>query len=74
MGVIVNLAVYFAYHVLMPQGTAGQFDSFDYLAALIGIAAALALFRLKIGVIPLLAGCAAVGLALTALHIGAGAR
>ena len=71
VGVIVNLAVYFAYHVLMPQGSAGQFD---YVAALIGIAAAIALFRLKVGVIPLLAGCAAVGLALTALHLGAGAR
>ena len=76
VGVIVNLAVYFAYHVLMPQGSAGNFDlgAFDYVAALIGVAAAFALFRLKVGVIPLLAGCAAVGLALTALHLGAGAR
>ena len=42
VGVIVNLAVFFAYHVLWPAGLAGRFDA---ASALIGIAAAVALFR-----------------------------
>lgn len=57
VGVIVNLAVFFAYHVLWPQGFAGRFE---WAAALIGAAAALALLRIKVGVIPvvLVAGLA----------------
>lgn len=57
VGVIVNLAVFFAYHVLWPQGFAGRFE---WAAALIGTAAALALLRFKVGVIPvvLVAGLA----------------
>ncbi len=59
VGVILNLAMFFAYHVLWPQG----FDaSFNWPSALIGAAAAIALFRFKIGVMPLLAGGAALGL------------
>ncbi len=59
VGVILNLAMFFAYHVLWPQGLAGRFD---LMSALIAIAAALALFRFKIGVMPLLAGSALAGL------------
>ena len=62
VGVILNLAVFFAVHVLWPAGLRG---SFDYVSALIGIAAALALFRFKAGVIPLILACAAAGLLLT---------
>lgn len=62
VGVIVNLAVFFAYHVLWPQGLGGQFD---WPSALIGAAAAIALFRFKIGVMPLLGACAGVGLAVS---------
>lgn len=62
VGVILNLALFFAYHVLWPQGFAGRFDLFS---ALLMAAAAIALFRFKLGVVPLLAGCAAVGLAAT---------
>jgi chromate transporter len=62
VGVIVNLAVFFAVHVLWPAGV-GQ--RFDYLSALIGIAAAVALFRYKVGVIPVILACAAAGLVLT---------
>src|SRR5262249_47318763 len=51
VGVIVNLAVFFAVHVLWPAGFDGRFD---YLSALIGIAAAVALFRYKVGVIPVI--------------------
>jgi chromate transporter len=59
VGVILNLALFFAWHVLWPQGWGGRFDA---LSALIAVAAALALFRFKIGVLPLLGGCAAAGL------------
>ena len=62
VGVIVNLALFFAYHVLWPQGFSGRFDA---VSALIGLAAAVALFRFKLGVMPLLGACAAAGLAVT---------
>jgi len=64
VGVILNLALFFAYHVLWPQGFGGRFDAFS---AVIAIAAALALFRFKLGVMPLLGACAAAGLAVTLL-------
>jgi chromate transporter len=62
VGVIANLAVFFAWHVLWPQGLAGRFE---WPSALIGIAAAVALFRLKLGVIPVVLGSGVAGLALT---------
>jgi chromate transporter len=62
VGVIVNLALFFAWHVLWPDGWAGRFD---LPSGFIAVAAAIALFRFKAGVIPLLAACAAAGLALT---------
>jgi len=60
VGVILNLALFFAYHVLWPQGFAGRFD---FVSALIGIAALVALFRYKAGIIPVIAACAVAGLA-----------
>ncbi|MEO4046062.1 chromate efflux transporter [Pseudomonas sp. CAU 1711] len=65
VGVIVNLALFFAYHVLWPQGFAG---SFDWPSALIALGAALALLRFKRGVIEVLLGCALVGLAVHLLR------
>jgi chromate transporter len=65
VGVIVNLALFFAGHVLWPQGMDGPFDA---VAALITAAAALALFRLRVGVMPLIGACALVGLAVTLLR------
>ena len=64
VGVILNLALFFAYHVLWPQGFGGRFD---VGSALIACAAAVALFRFKLGVMPLLAGCALAGLAVKLL-------
>ncbi|MEO5733426.1 MAG: chromate efflux transporter [Rubrivivax sp.] len=61
VGVIGNLALFFALHVLWPQGLGGPFDT---TAALIGTGAAVALLRFRVGVIPLLALCAGLGLAL----------
>ena len=62
VGVIVNLAVFFAVHVLWP---AGVHERFDVVSALIGVAAAVALFRYKVGVIPVILACAGAGLVLT---------
>lgn len=60
VGVIANLALFFAYHVLWPTGFAGHFD---WPSALIALAAAVALFRFKRGVIQVLLGCGLLGLA-----------
>jgi chromate transporter len=65
VGVILNLAMFFAYHVLWPQGLGGRFDG---VSAGIGVAAAVALFRYKVGVLPLLAGSAAVGVVVSWLR------
>ncbi len=62
VGVILNLALFFAYHVLWPQGFGGRFDS---ASAVIAVMATLALFRFKIGVLPLMGACALAGLAVT---------
>jgi chromate transporter len=59
VGVILNLATFFAYHVLWPQGMNGQFEWFS---ALLGTAAFVALFRYRIGVIAVILGCGATGL------------
>ncbi|WP_114973754.1 chromate efflux transporter [Rhodoferax ferrireducens] len=64
VGVIVNLAVFFAYHVLWPQGLSGHFE---WMSALIGVCAAVALFRFKVGVIPVVLASGLAGLALTFL-------
>ncbi|MDX7771205.1 MULTISPECIES: chromate efflux transporter [Aeromonas] len=59
VGVILNLALFFSYHVLWPQGFAGHFD---WPSALIALAAAIALFHFKRSVIQVLFSCAVVGL------------
>lgn len=59
VGVIVNLAVFFAYHVLWPRGWAGPME---WASAFIGLGAGLALFRLKLGVIPVVFGSGIAGL------------
>jgi len=64
VGVIVNLAVFFAYHVLWPAGWGGPIE---WRAALIGVAASVALFRFKVGVIPVVVGSGLAGIAATQL-------
>lgn len=61
VGVILNLAVFFAYHVLWPKGFSG---TFDWISALIALAAVIALLRYKRGVMEVIAACAIVGLVL----------
>ncbi len=69
VGVILNLALFFAYHVLWPDGISGRFE---WLSALVGIGAFVALVRLKWGIIPVIGGSAAAGLAIQLLVFPAG--
>src|SRR5258708_37505722 len=62
VGVVLNLALFFAYHVLWPRGPAG---GFDWPSALIGAGALLALFRYKIDLIPAVRGLSRLGRSLT---------
>ncbi|HEY0953671.1 MAG TPA: chromate efflux transporter [Roseateles sp.] len=62
VGVILNLAVFFAWHVLWPEGGSGRFD---WVSACMALGAGLALFRFKLGVMPVLGGCALLGLTLS---------
>jgi len=62
VGVVLNLAVFFAYHVLWPEG----FDAtFEWFAALIGAGAFVALFKYKLGIVTVIAACAVIGLGYT---------
>jgi len=62
VGVVLNLAVFFAYHVLWPEGFDG---AFQWPSVFIGIAAFIALFRYKVGIMPVIAASALIGLVLT---------
>ncbi len=74
VGVILNLAAWFALHSLFRtqvpvRGFGLSFDwpvlgSLDPWAAALSLAAAVALLRFRVGVIPALAGCALAGVAL----------
>jgi chromate transporter len=65
VGVIVNLALFFGWHVLWPAGADGPFD---LVAALLAVASALALFRYKRGVVEVIAASALAGLLVTLLQ------
>ena len=62
VGVILNLAIFFAYNVLWPRGMDGPFD---WISAVIGAAALTALFRFKASVMPVIGACALAGLVAT---------
>ncbi|MDP1593470.1 MAG: chromate efflux transporter [Gallionella sp.] len=64
VGVILNLAVFFAYHVLWPQGLAA---TFEWVSALIGIAAFVALLRFKMSIVQVIAICALAGMSMELL-------
>jgi chromate transporter len=65
VGVIVNLGVFFAYYVLWPAGFAGRFE---WLSALIGAAAGIALLRFKAGVTWVVLVAGLVGASVTLLR------
>jgi chromate transporter len=68
VGVVVNLAVFFAYHVLWPPGWTRPLDpaallaGMEWFSLLIGLAAFAALVRWRAGIVPVIGGCAAAGL------------
>jgi len=64
VGVILNLALFFAYHVLWPKGFEGDFDG---ISAIITILAAIALFKFKRNVMEVIFTSAAIGLILQLL-------
>jgi chromate transporter len=69
VGVILNLAVFFAWHTFWPMATdavpfAAPFDGF---AVAVAVAAFVALFRYKIDIMKVIGACALVGLAYTLL-------
>lgn len=59
VGVILNLALFFGYHVLWPGGFDGNFD---WVSGVIAVAATVALFRYKLNVIHVIGACALAGL------------
>lgn len=60
VGVILNLAMFFAYHIIWPQGWQGQID---WVSAIASVVALVALFRYKVGIIRLIGVFALGGLA-----------
>ena len=65
VGVIMNLAVFFAWHTFWPQATeAAPFaGSFEWLPVLVAIASFLALWKYKIDIMKVIGACALLGLA-----------
>lgn len=61
VGVIVNLALFFGYHVLWPNGFEG---TLDWGSVLISLVAAIGLFYFKQSILRMIAICAALGLLL----------
>jgi chromate transporter len=74
VGVVLNLAIWFAIHTMFRETVPVRafplsFDaprpaSVDWLALALSIAAAVAIFRFKIGMIPTLAACCGAGIVL----------
>ncbi len=74
VGVVLNLAIWFAIHTVFRQTVSVQtfpfafeapiFTSVDPWALLLSLAAAIAVFRFKIGMLPTLAACCLVGIGL----------
>jgi chromate transporter len=71
VGVVLNLAAFFAWHVLWPEATASApfAGRFEWPSLLIAGAALLALWRYKVGIIPVIGASAAAGL-VHALAVG----
>ncbi len=60
VGVILNLALFFGYHVLWPKGFDG---SFEWFSLIVGILAFVALIQFKLGIVTVIGGSAVLGLA-----------
>jgi chromate transporter len=74
VGVILNLAIWFAIHTVFRETVpvrifplsfdAPRVTSVDWFALALSIAAAVAIFRFKVGMIPTLAACCGAGIVL----------
>jgi chromate transporter len=64
VGVIASLAVFFLAHIAIVPAASGVAPRVDFVALGLAAAAAIALLRYKVGVIPVIAGCAVAGLSL----------
>ncbi len=74
VGVVLNLAIWFAIHTVFRATVpirafpldfdAPLVSSVDWLALALSVAAAVAIFRFKVGMLPTLAGCCAAGVVL----------
>jgi chromate transporter len=67
VGVIVNLAVFFAWHTFWPQGTPAEpfAAPFEWLSVIVAIAAFVALWKYKQDIMKVIGICALFGLALS---------
>ncbi len=74
VGVILNLALFFGYHLLWPEGLGhtwqdAQNAPFDWRSALLAVGAAVALFKYKRSVMHVIGVSALIGLAITTLPL-----
>jgi chromate transporter len=67
VGVILNLAVFFAWHAFWPKATeAAPFSgTFEWLPVVVAIAAFVALWKFKVDIMKVIGACATLGLAFT---------
>ena len=74
VGVIVNLAVFFAWHVCWPQGKVGDVfaGGIDPFAVVLTLTAAVALIRFKVNVIWVILTCGVAGYAVHTIALRAG--
>ncbi|MBU0500207.1 MAG: chromate efflux transporter [Gammaproteobacteria bacterium] len=74
VGVILNLAVFFAWHTFWPQASESVpfAGPFEWLPVVVALASFLALWKYKVDIMKVIGACALVGLAYT-LTMGAGA-
>ncbi len=66
VGVILNLAMFFAYHVMWPNGMGENFGNIlqvEWFAVVVCLASFIALFRYKVGMMTLIATTGGLGLA-----------
>jgi chromate transporter len=74
VGVIINLAVFFAWHTFWPQGVknAPFMGDFDWLSLAVAIAAFVALWKYKADIMKVIGVCAVLGLVYTFIkpHLG----
>jgi chromate transporter len=69
VGVIMNLAVFFAWHTFWPKGTAAApfANPFEWFTVIVAVGAFVALWKYKVDIIKVIPACALLGLVYTFL-------